>query len=479
VAASSLPGELIVYRLLTPYDSIMAELTATAVAQLATANLIQAQPSPSPTFNTIGTPRPTLTPTMALTQYPAPEARVFEIDPDVEQVCPYERLYSVANPPSAYRPTGRIYAPVMGDYLWAIEPEDGTRAEEPEIPQCGAGLNCQFSPDKQWILAQTYELIYIIRPDNSDSRILWDLKTPYPETPVPNDLHWSGNKDLEWEAYLELTPEGGGDVYYEQAYARDTLNVFPDPKPWIPDLNVNELSTTLISRQPGGQWAVASTTYNTGLGTGYKYYLYDTETDEYQLFAESQYEEISIRWHPFGDRLFYNFPDPYFESPTYQVLFPEASNRFLGDSQGGTWSNDGRYTVTALDNAAYPISVWDSQTGNIRNYCLPETGARLYEGMFTWSPDSQYIALQTFLPKDEADEGVGQHTLILMLETGEVIDLTTGAGPIVAWAQEPGSYGDGSVVSPTPTPSTTGDAMTPVRTATLAPTMSPTMTPAS
>ncbi len=457
IAASSLPGELIVYRMITTYDSLMAELTSTAVAQLATANLIQAQPSPSPTYNIVGTARPTLTPTAVQTMYPEPDESVYDTALRDENVCPVERLYPISSPPSAYAPTGRLYAPVLGDSLWVINPNTGTRYEEPEIPQCGRGLNCKFSPDKQWILAQTFELIYIVRPDNSDARVLWDLRTPVHPTPVPRDLNWSGNQQLEWQAQIPLTPEGGGDLYFKQGYARDTLNVFPDPKPWIPELSINGLPTTLVNRQPGGPWVVASTPYNTGVGTGYKYYLYNTDSGDYQLFAQYNYESINVYWHPFGDRMYYTFPRLF--SPTYQVTFPNVDNQRLGSAQGGTWSSDGRYRAFSSDgNLAYPIGVWDSQTGQTRRYCLPENGARGYGGTFTWSPDSRYIALQTTLPKDESVEGVGQHTLILNIETGEMVDLTTGVGPLVVWAQEPGTYGDGRVVTPTPTPTATHTA---------------------
>jgi hypothetical protein len=69
----------------------------------------------------------------------------------------------------------------------------------------------------------------------------------------------------------------------------------------------------------------------------------------------------------------------------------------------------------------------------LRTYCLPETGALFYEGSFVWSPDSRYIALQTTLPRDESEEGVGQHTLILDTETGVVADLTTTIGVLVTW----------------------------------------------
>ncbi|HEX2622665.1 MAG TPA: hypothetical protein VHL11_21040, partial [Phototrophicaceae bacterium] len=51
IAVSNLPGELVVYRLIVTYDSMMVQLTATSDALLATANLIKAQASPSPTDN--------------------------------------------------------------------------------------------------------------------------------------------------------------------------------------------------------------------------------------------------------------------------------------------------------------------------------------------------------------------------------------------------------------------------------------------
>ncbi|HEX2909049.1 MAG TPA: hypothetical protein VHO69_19405 [Phototrophicaceae bacterium] len=125
---------------------------------------------------------------------------------------------------------------------------------------------------------------------------------------------------------------------------------------------------------------------------------------------------------------------------------------------GGQWSNDGRYRAYRTASRAQPVGVWDSQTGFTRTYCLPETGARLYDGPFTWSPDNLYVAVQAPLPKDEAKAGVGQHTLILNVETGDVVDLTTGVVNILIWAQEPGSYGDGRVASPTPTASPTATA---------------------
>ncbi len=451
VAASNMPGELIIYRMLVPYRNLTAQMTATAVVQLQQANLIKAQPTSSPTYNAVGTPRPTLTPTPEQTLYPRPSDQVFAGNTNQENWCPSEQLFSIKQPPSDYDAKGRIYAAVQGDNLWSVEPENGTRVEDKDILQCGRGILCKFSPDNQWILAESYEAIFIIRPDNSDPRILWNLLTPNPSTPQPRDLQWSGNDTIEWQGRIPVTvPAPKPYTTFKQAFIRDVLNVYPDPKPWIPEVSINELPTQLVARQPGGNWIVVNTIYNTGVGQGYKFYLYDTTTGAHQLFAQSRSNAINVYWHPWGDRLFYNFPeDDNAMRATYQVTFPNMSNQFLGYAPGGDWSNDGRYIAYNTESLSQPIGVWDSVTGQIKTYCLPETGARGYGGSFVWSPDNRYVAMQVSLPKDEAKPGVGQHTLILNVASGEVVDLTTGVAEIVTWAQEPGTYGDGRVVTPT------------------------------
>ncbi len=451
VAASNMPGELIIYRMLIPYRNLTAQLTATAVVALQQANLVKAQPTSSPTYNVVGTPRPTLTPTPEQTLYPRPQDHVFASNTNQENLCPSEQLLSIKQPPSDYDAKGRIYAAIQGEHLWSIQPQNGTRVEDKEILQCGHGITCQFSPNNQWILAESYESIFIIRPDNSDSRLLWNLLTPNPSTPQPQNLQWSGNDTIEWTGRIPVTvPAPTPYTTFKQAYIRDVLNVYPDPKPWIPEVSINELPTQLVARQPGGNWIVVDTTYNTGVGQGYKFYLYDTTTGAYQLFAQSKSNEINVYWHPWGDRLFYNFPeDNDTIRATYQVTFPDMTNQFLGYAPSGDWSNDGRFIAYNTQSLSQPIGVWDSKTGQIKTYCLPETGAREYGGSFVWSPDNRYVALQVSLPKDEAKAGVGQHTLILNVANGEVVDLTMGVAEIITWAQEPGTYGSGQVVTPT------------------------------
>ncbi len=455
VAASSLPGELIIYRMIVTYDTLMSRLTATAAAQLADANLIYAQATPSPTYGAIGTPRPTLTPTPRQTLFPRPEDMVYSAGMTMQEFCPAETLYPVSSPPLGYDARGVLYATFSDGPVWIVEPETGRRREAQEVIQCTRGVDCQFSADRSWILARTYDLIYITRPDGSDPRILWDLRTPEPLTPVPQYLYWSGADVLEWQAQIPVT-QASGATTYRNAYLRDVLNVFPDPRPWIPEVSINTLPTELVSRQPAGPWAVVFTTYNTGTGTGSKYYLYHTETGQYHQFAQAEGASVNTQWHPYGDRLFYSFNDSNtVRQLTYQIDLGGIRNQRLGQISEGVWSNDGRYRVYATSSRAQQIAVWDSYTGHTRTYCLPETGARLYEGPFTWSPDSRYIALQAPLPRDEAREGVGGHTMILSVASGEVIDLTTGILELIGWSDEAGSYGDGSVATPTPSPTIT------------------------
>jgi WD40 repeat protein len=268
---------------------------------------------------------------------------------------------------------------------------------------------------------------------------------------VPRSIYWTGSRALEWQGQIPVTEPATGRTRFVTGYLRDVLNVFPDPPPWIPSVSVNSLPTQIVSRQPGGPWVVAYTSYSTGTHTGYKYYLVHSETGDYQLFAQDHRGQISIDWHPQGDRLFFTFPDNSLFITTYQVRLPELQAGVLGVSPGGVWSNDGRYRAFTTRSRTQPVAVWDSFTGAARSYCLPETGARGYSGPFVWSPDSRYLALNAPLPKDEAVAGVGQHTLILDIETGAVVDLTTGVVNIVLWAQEPGTYGEGRVVTPTPT----------------------------
>lgn len=452
VASSSLPGELVVYELLQPYQQIVAGVTATAAAAYQSANLVFAQATPSPTHDIIGTIRPTLTPTPSLTLIPPPSERYYDEYVSVDY-CPADTLFSMSRLPAGYDATGRILAPLQGDYLWAVEAEDGQRYEVTDIPACRASVDCELSPDNQWTLAQTYNEIYVVRPDGSDRRLLWDLSTPNPPTPVPYDLRWSGPNTLEWSGRVAIVQNGR--TSFRDATLRDVLNVFPDPAPFYGIGSINGITTSLDSRQPGGPWAVGYTTYSTGIGEGYKYYLIQTETGETRLFAESQYRGISINWHPLGDRLYYGIPTADGEDTVwYELSMADGRHLQIGSdvSPFGDWSPDGSLVALYTDYEDYPLATWDYKTGTANFYCIPEDGDRGYSGGFWWSPDSKYLALRMPLPKDEDVEGVGEHILVVKLDTGEVVDLTAGMLDPYVWALDAGGYGDGVRVTPTPSP---------------------------
>lgn len=447
VAASNLPGELIIYRMIRPYQSLLDVITATANARLAEANLIGGLPSPTPTYNIIGTPRPTLTPTFTPTPIPPPDERVAQVQfGESVDLCPSETLFTVDNPPDGYSPIGQLIGPVSGDTLWAINPTSGRRAPEENVPQCG-GIDCDFSPDRDWILATTTNLIYVVRPDNTDQRVLFSLDPEDEEEglyPPPPFINWSGPRTLEYEVLVEVQDEFGR-TQRVTALQRDILGVFPDPEPWIPRVEVNEIDATILDRQPGGPLVLVRTTYSTGVGPGYKYYLYNFENGDYTFFARigDNSGELSWRWSPIGDRLFYYYPPPPNTDPIwYQFDFEADTHRLLGNFVGGTWSDDNRYVAYRTDRRSQPIAVYDTETGLTRTYCIPQLGARFYNGDFTWSPDSRYVAIQAFLPEDENVEGVGQHTMILDIESGQMLDLTTGVGNLVMWIQERGTYGE-------------------------------------
>lgn len=431
VAASNLPGELVIYRLVRTYQDIMADVRATSVAIQQRQNLIYAQPSLTPTYNPIGTARPTLTPTMTPTPIPFTDNRADW--PSTVDYCPSETLYTLDNLPEGYDPPGFIVAPLQNNVLWTVDPVTGRRVPDETIPQCTEGVNCTFSPDRQWILASAQRQLYVIRPDGSDNRLLRGEDDPKP------NMRWFGTNTLEYDVRIQINNR-----WYD-ALQWDILGVFPDPDPWIPFASINELPTSIVSRQPGGDWLVARTQFSTGIGPGYKYYLYNITTGDYDYFArvDDGNDNFNVSWHPFGHTLFYNFDEgPAFNPDYYQLDMTTMTHIDTPSLPDGIWSNDGRYRVDETRNRTQQLQVWDSVTGLMRTYCVPETGLRYYEGDIMWSPDSAYLALRTFLPKDEEVEGVGRHLLILHLETGAVVDVTTGLGPLVNWNKETGTYGN-------------------------------------
>lgn len=459
IVASGLPGELVIYRLTKPFESIMANVTATAIARYNAANQIIGMPTATATYSLIGTIRPTLTPTAVLTHFPPPMTETAVYAELTEQdFCP-ANLTPISSLSTDWGATGRLMAQVQGDLVWAVEPENGSRYEAPEAPLCGEGVSCQFSPNREWILADTYDFTYVIRPDGSAERILFDQRTPEPQNRRPNSLDWETGNTLSWTVRGEY--EIDGQKYFGSFLRRDVLNVFPDPD-LVPldNHDVKNIPIDGIQIQPGGAWALVTTSYNTGSAIEYKNYLYHMLTGETRLFAHN----VSPYWHPNGDRVFWS---RYINNRTtyyYQMAAPDWTPQFLSVNipPNGYWSNDGEQIL--VEASGRDFAVWTPRTGQLNRYCLPETDRYSSAYDWTWSPDGAYMAVQVDLPKDRNQEGVGDHTLIIELETGRVVDLTNGVASIIAWVREPGEYPEDVRVTLTPSPT-----MTPSLTPTPAP----------
>ena len=440
VATSNLPGELIVYRIIDNYDSIMLNITATAVAIQQDRNWVYPQPSVTPLANLVGTPRPTLTPTPPPTAMPHPNLLQLEQSGEIERICLAETLYTPETLPEGWSPTGTIATQIQDNVLWRINPISGARAPDEDLPQCFEGINCSFSADNQWILANTSSSTYVIRPDGTDERGLWDaedLDDDIQDLPFLNrpTLSWWNGNTLQWQT--SAYDENG---VYRSYINRDILGVFPDPEPiLIEDIVINNIVAEPVYTISGSEWVVARIPFSTGTGLIYQYYLYNTATHEWVMFARQ--EGINFSQDALATRLFYNYDTRSFAAVWNQIYLDSVSAAGYVANQlpaygSGTWSINGRYRIGRTDNRAYPLQLWDSQTGLVRQYCLPETGARLYEGGFLWSNDHRYVALRAPLPEDEADEGVGQHLLILDIETGAVVDVTTGVSSSMFWIAE-------------------------------------------
>jgi WD40 repeat protein len=443
LAVSNLPGELTIYR--PNFDPARAGIpgTATAIAARTSQRLIFPAVTDgvsiiaTATPDRIGTARPTLTITPSQTVLPLPSDT---FTADARQMCT-STLYSVGNLPPDYAATGRIYATFGDTGIWGIEPEDGSRAPDENAPLCGFGLNCRFSPDRAWILAQTYELVYVVRPDNSDQRILWDLRTPNPPTPFPQDLRWAAPDMLEWNASISV----GATPTIVPVTVRDVLNVFPDPAllPSALSLRVNNIPATVIAQQPGGLWVVLETTYGTGTGYGYRYYLHRLGTENMVLFAQHPEYTASFRWIGYGDALYFYFnsPNPY--EPEYEVLIPTGETRSGRGVQVGALSPDGTriaYIGGTVERSQMVIQ--EVETGTRVTYCLPRITTA---NAPLWSPDGRYL---TWIGRLSGDEE--EHLFVLDSQTGSVIDMVRGIFSLITWGQEPGSYGTGDVVTPAP-----------------------------
>jgi len=440
--SSTIPGELVIYRLVSGIATLEAWETATRTVELATLNPIFPQPSPTPTLGMIGTARPTLTPTTTPT--PIPQVGT-PYQAESRDFCPSQTLFTPDNLPSDFAPTGRFYATFEREPLWTINPLTGQRAPDETIPQCQVAISCSFSPDGQWILAEDSVKVYVMRPDGSDERVLYEKeKTPR------ISYTWAGAGILEFPTQVELR-DAQGQIYYVDAIGTDILGVFPDPEPWIPRFRVNELPAEILNRQPGGDWLVARLSYSTGTGLGYRYYLGHRTWGTAEYFARSQVE-LNFGWNPLGQAAYYGYDANYdqgFSGPPGSfgifALLSTGQRERLPDNvnldllRGGTWSYDGQ-RVARFTLRGAQVEVYDASSQVISRYCVPRSPVQgalpaLY-GPF-WSPDGRYLAYM-LRPAQQGNQGKG--LVVLDLATGNSVLVSEDVVDVIAWVKEAGSY---------------------------------------
>jgi WD40 repeat protein len=463
-------GFVVVYRLEKPYNVVAGEATAVAQATRdAAPRSIGLLPTATQPFEYVGAINPTLTPTVTLT--PPPTAEATAAQPNLGQVvelCPSRSLYTLDSPPPSYAATGRILVQTNDVIpVWVLEPETGRYAPDDTIPPL---LTLGFSFDENWVMNRSSDIV-ISRPDGTDRTVLFRA---LPGAPVPGNIGWWGLHTF-YAIYERYLPEYPYPVPVIQRFDPAT-GVLTDPVETPPSIRVNELPSDTLTVQPDDErYALVATYYPTADGRGTKYYIYDRQSDTAAHFASLDTGGLEFSWHPLGHTLYYRYPNN-----RDWFMFDTRTNQHshLGSLPGGVWSRDGRYRarwdsdfrfrqIERLAAGELPpkITIWDSETGLIRRYCLPQTGLVEYDSPLLWSPDNRYLLFRIQLPyggdsystpmPTPTPEPTGTpvplelqyelrnlRTVVLDTETGEVTIISGEADQAVVWTQD--TEGDAS-----------------------------------
>jgi WD40 repeat protein len=473
-------GFVTIYRLTRSYDQLVQdERDAAATRQAEAPRSIGLQPTATQPAAFIGGVRPTLTPTVTPTSPGLPQTTpatgAFNQTTDV---CPARNLYTLESPPPDFNVSGRLLTrpPVNGfNSTWVLEPGTGRYVADDSIPPCGFDGNCNFSPDRNWIVRVT-DAVIISRPDGTDAFILFQ---PAESNYFPQSYRWLSNTVLEYIYPGYVTNELAERIRAEQGeaafrslsggqislYRTFDVSTQQRSEPYIPprlDASIEGLPTSIVARQPiDGSLLIVSTPYPP---FGAKYYLYDLRTQTYSYFVRVDAGSLNFEWQPNGRYLYYQVPGDF---NMYQYAVETGEHRLIGQLPFGDWSRDSRYRMTwysmpgndytqriAARELPFKLQIWDSETGSFRRYCIPESGLSPINGSpFTWSPDGRYVAFTLPLPPE-----------------GDVFPVPTPEVGIIT--PQPG---DPAFITPTTTPMMSlGNVATP----TFAPDMLPTIPPA-
>ncbi len=469
-----------ILRLNKAYNTMAAEATGTVsviLSQTPAPVSVSLRPTVTPTSEFVGQPRPTVTPTITPTSPPLTDAAIpLEQLNVVEDFCPVDAtLFTLDSPAPDYNPPGTLYAsPLRDEGIFSFDLTTGELVRDLDIPQCG--INCNYSYDQNWILFDGDRPV-ITSADGSVVRELVDGVRQ--ELPIASAIWISGTNVVRFE-YAFYSTDGFEPEFFTREYdptqdffTEPRIPATPTPQPQINELN----STQIIAVQPLEQrYALASTSFNTGRGLGFKYYIIDAQTDEVTYFArrdsQTQDNSINYRWDERGRYLFYRF----FDTQDEWFVFDAASARHYRYGErlpNGLRSREGRYLaewgqpdseeIRERREAGLPIPqlrVWDTQTGLLRRYCIPETNDANINTPLDWSPDSRYLTFQFNLDANYYDDaptpipgttptpfyGVPNsepsfqaeipRTFVLDTETGHVTLISDQINDVLLWVQE-------------------------------------------
>jgi hypothetical protein len=452
-------NQIVIYRLVNPYRALSDAATATAsyfVAQSSPqANVLSLRPTATQGFTYLGEPRPTLTPTITPTSPPIPQGESYLPEyGEVEEVCPYNEMFSLENLPPDYAATGRIVARrldyigisgVEGNYLpWVLDPQTGEFTLQDYLPVCYANSSCAFSYDLQWMtMSNEIGDLMLARPDGSHAEMLFTVQEL--EAGRFFGFQWLDLHTLSYSA-IEIDPERAPyEVSYLDVETGEFSEAYSKYQPFY-----NELFTSVVSEQSGivNRYTIVRTSFNTGRGEGYRYFLYDREDESFTYFSrlgDTPAGEMDFNWHPFGKVLYYRYPD----NPLWYAFLPESEQFVVMGEElpSGSYSRDARYRI---DNYSFPseerqarrdagipipnLQIWDSETGATRLYCVPHFQSIQSSG--DWSPDGRYWIFQGVLPDDDNYPDAPERTFVLDVQTGSVTEISQLAGDIILWMEE-------------------------------------------
>ncbi|MBZ0297822.1 MAG: hypothetical protein K8L99_35025, partial [Anaerolineae bacterium] len=390
---------------------------------------------------------------------------------EVTEVCPADNLQSIAEPPLDYAASGRLLTTVNNSRdIWVVEPATGRFYPDDTIPRCNLEIACDFSFDQRWVVISGND-IRVAHPDGSDA---WVLFEPQEQPVWPQSLYWLDNDTIEY-IYSDYLPDRSVNPFTLYRRAEPATHTLSEP--FLPqnDIRINDLHAEIRLAQPGGgPLALVRLAFKSG--PPYQYYIYNRDTSEADYFTRLD-EDLLAFWNPLGTALYYRVST----SPDW-LIYDVASgqHRVLGELPDGQWSREGRYRVSdyylpseereAREEAGQPIpdlQIWDSETGLIRRYCLPDidpfaalvnqTDAEMTPAAlptptlapeedvtfapastaYTWSLGSHYLAVVVTIPGSSVELSTVYTTiLILDTQTGIFIEIPANINSIVTWMED-------------------------------------------